>query len=355
MNMKTRNKVIIGALLVVVVLRLMLPGLAKSYMNKQLNAIKGYHASIEDVSIQLYRAGFQIRGLRIVEEAAIDTAIVMVELPLLDFSIQWGALFDGRFVAEVYMDSPVLNLSRMAEADAQKGGEYRIAFFEEIQHLNPMTLNYFEVKNGKLAYRDPSAQPEVDISLEDLNIIGTNLGNVKSSLQALPAHVALSATAMGKGALEINAKLNMLKPIPDFDVDLKLEKAQIVDFNALIDDKSGLAMQAGLLYFYMEAAARDGQIEGYVKPVIEGLKIDKSKDASLLQTVYEGASQVLANVMENKKEDQIATRIEITGQLDQAETSVFRGLLNLFRNAFLKAYTREIEHVVNYRGEKKTE
>jgi hypothetical protein len=219
--------------------------------------------------------------------------------------------------------------------------------------MNPIELNKFEVVNGRLAYRDPTASPEIDVALENLNIMARNLGNVKDPDEPLPASVSLSATAMGNGFLNIDGRLNLLKATPDFDINLKLEKAEIRDFNNLSDHYANLKTESGLLYFYLEAAAADGKLTGYVKPVIEDLKIQNEKEDPFLQRIYQGAAQVVTNVFENKKEDQIATRVEVAGDLDNPGTDPFQALINILRNAFFEAYSRELDYVINYGGQSK--
>lgn len=351
--MKKRYIVLIGFALVLIGLRIALPGIAKNHINTQLDNIEGYHAHIEDVTLQLYRGAFQIHGLYIIEEASSDTTIPMVQLPMLDFSIEWSALFEGRFVGEVFMDSPRLNLTKPKAGKAEEVSEYRITFFETVQEMNPIELNTFEVVNARLAYRDPTASPEIDIALEDLNIMAQNLSNVKDPNQELPASVALTATAMGEGALNIDGRLNLLKPIPDFDINLKLEKAEITDFNNLSEHHAKLEAQSGLLYFYLEAAGMDGKVTGYVKPVIEDLKIKNEKEDPFLERLYQGAAEVVTNVLENREEDQIATRVEIAGDLNNPGADTFQALINIFRNAFFDAYSRELDYAIHYGGETK--
>lgn len=346
--MKKRYIVFIVVVVLLLGFRIALPGIAKKHINKQLDSIEGYHASIEEVRMRLYRGAFQIHGLYIIEEASSDTTIPMVHLPMMEFSIEWRALFDGRVVGEVFMDSPQLNLTRPQSGKEEAVSGYRIAFFETVQELNPIQLNTFEVVHARMAYRDPTAQPEIDVALENLNIMARNLGNVKDEGTALPASISLNATAMGNGSLNIDGGLNLLKATPDFDIDFKLEKAEIKDFNNLSDHHAGLEAESGLLFFYLEAAAADGKLTGYVKPVIENLNIKNEKDDDVMKRLYQGAAQVVTNLFENNKKDQIATRVEIAGDLDNLDTSVFQALINIFRNAFFEAYSRELDYAINF-------
>lgn len=347
---RVKRRYIAGALILVILVavRLALPAFAKNHINRQLDALEGYHASIEDVSVQLYRGGFQIAGLRIVEEASVDTTIPMVYLPLLDFSIQWRALLEGRFVGEVYMNSPVLNLTRLREEEQETGSAYRIAFMEEVQELNPIELNRFEAVDAQISYRDPTSDPPVHIAMTEVQILARNLGNVYDPNDPLPAVASFNGKAWDEGDFQIDGRLNLLRPIPDFDINVKIEKIPVVQFSDWTEARSNLPLKGGLLFFYAEMIAEEGQLNGYVKPMVENLTIEKDENGSIFEKVYQTAANAVAQLFEDNEKDQIATRVEISGTLDDPETKPWQIVLNLLRNAFVEAYGREIDHILEF-------
>lgn len=330
--------------------RLALPSIAKNHINKQLDAIEGYHASIDGIGMRLYRGAFQIHGLRVVEEASEDTTIAMVELPHMEFSIDWGSLFRGSFVGEVFMDSPVLNLTKLKEEEAEQASEYRIAFFEEIQEMNPIEINRFEAVNATISYRDPTSDPEVNISMNNINVLALNLGNVRDPDVALPASVEIRGNAMGEGSINLDAKLNLLKEIPDFDVNIRIEEIELVKFNQFSEARANLPIESGKLYFYSEAVGKDGAVSGYVKPALEDLTIGGNDDDNALEKIYQSAVQGITNLLEDGEKNQVATRVEISGTLDETKARKWQAVLNVFRNAFVQAYSREIDYVLDFDG-----
>jgi len=332
--------------------RLALPTMAEHRINKQLDGMKGYHASIGEVEMQLYRGAFKIKNLRVVEEASTDTSVAMVELPLMEFSITWSALFHGRFVGEVFMDSPVLNLSKLQEGEAEKASEYRITFFKDVQKLNPIQLNRFEAVNATISYRDPTSDPKVNVSLNKISVLAENLGNVRDPDEELPASVSISGNAMGEGLIHLDARLNMLSEIPDFDVDIRIEDIDMSVFNRFAEARASLEIESGKLFFYSEAVGKDGEVTGYVKPAVENLTVRQDSSDNIIERVYQSAVQGITNLLEDGEKDQVATRIEISGTLDNAEMHSLQAVFNLLRNAFFKAYSREIDHVLGLDSKK---
>lgn len=346
--MKKRYIVLIVLAVILIGFRAALPTLAKNHVNSNLDELDGYHGSVSDVRMRLWRGAFQISDLKIIEEASADTTIPMVSLPLLNFSIDWGALFRGAFVGEVYMEGLSLNLTRYKPEEAERMSDYRIAFFEDIQEMNPIEINRFEAVNAAISYRDPISEPEIDVSANNLRILAENLGNVRDPDMALPASFEVRGNVMGEGSVNFDGRMNFLKEIPDFEVNIKLENIDLKKFDDFAEARAGVPVKSGNLYFYSEFAAKDGDISGYVKPAIENLSVKDDDEKNLAERLYQTAAEGVMNLLEDGEKEQVATRAEISGTVDEAEASVWQVISNLLRNAFVEAYSRELEYIIEF-------
>lgn len=353
MKINRTLQIIIAVVILLIALRIALPHATKHYLNKKLNEIEDYHASIEEVNMALYRGAFLIGGLEIYEEESADPDIPFVVIPGLDFSIHWGALFNGRFVTEIYINSAEINFTKLEE-DVE-GQEPREHFADQIQELNPIDINILEISNATIAYRDPTVSPEVNVFFDDFYLTGRNLSNVVDENEALPASIEVTSKAMDTGSMDITAGLNFLKEVPDFDLSVSFEEIEMVRFNDFMEAYASLDLESGLLSVYSETVAEDGSITGYVKPVIENFEINQDDDEGIAQQVYEAAAELVANILENPPEDRIASRVEISGEIEEFETSTWQGIVNLLRNAFIEAYSKEIENVIQFGEENEDE
>lgn len=52
-----------GLIVALIIFRLFLPGIVKSYVNKKLNKQEGYTGRVEDIDISLYGGAYVIKGL----------------------------------------------------------------------------------------------------------------------------------------------------------------------------------------------------------------------------------------------------------------------------------------------------
>ncbi len=326
--------------------RLALPGIAKRNINKQINNLEGYHGGVSDVRLALIAGQFWLSDIIIYEETAIDTSIPMVNLPSLWFAIEWRSLFKGHIVASIEMDSLMVNLVK-AEADKEdEVMENRVSFVEEIQEFNPIQINTIIINNANIRYRDPTANPEINVGLSSFYLQAENLGNVVDQNDPLPARYELHSEFMESGNIFSEGRLNLLREVPDFDIDFKIEEVDMTVFNSLLSHHADLNLQKGLLFYYMEAVAADGQIEGYVKPLMEGVEIAKEEEGGVVKKIYEGVVQGAVNLLENRQEEQVGARVEISGSLKDTEVSIFQAILSLLRNAFIDAYDRELDRII---------
>lgn len=344
-----RTYIIIGTvLLFLVVVRMSLPFIAKHYINKQLDEIEGYHASIDGVSMLLIAGSFGINGLTIYEEMSEEPEVPMIHLPQMDFSIDWKALFKGHIVSEIHLDSPEINFTVLKDDTDE---ESRVKFAEALQEMSPIDINHLTIHKATIAYRDPTVEPAVEVFLDDFNLEATNLSNVENEEEALPGYVEINSKAMGDGQLNFNMKVNILKEYPDFDMNLEIENFDLVRFNDFFEAYASLELKDGRLNMYSEMAAENGEIAGYVKPIIEDFEVEKNaEDQNLPEKIYSALADLVGGILENPKKEKIASRVEVSGHMEDMETDTWQAVFNLLRNAFIEAYEKELENAINFQS-----
>jgi hypothetical protein len=97
--------------------------------------------------------------------------------------------------------------------------------------------------------------------------------------------------------------------------------------------------------------ARDGRLDGYAKPLFHDLKIfswkqDVEQDRkNPLGLAWEALAQGVASIFKNRAKDQFATRVPISGRIDDKQVGTFAAIVGVLRNAFIKAYTPQLEEL----------
>lgn len=335
-------------LFLIVVLWLALPYLVKNHINSVLANIEGHTGSVTNVDLNLFRGAYAVDSL-VIDKIEGDERYPFVAVDRINLSLQWSALFRGEIVAEVEVLSPDIHL--MAETDeteAQFGED--VDWVKHFQDLMVIKINRFYVEDGSIHYMDMGTEPVVDLPLNDLQLEILNITNVENLEKELPTRISMSAISIGGGHLNIQADANFLKTIPDLDLVLEFEDIHLPDLNDFFEAYFRVDAEEGEFSLYSEFALSDGYLEGYVQPVIVNLRVldleDEDHDvfSAAWELIVEGVSQIFRN----HPEDQVATRVPMSGQIDDPEIGVFTTIWNIFRNAFVEAFERSVEGIIDF-------
>lgn len=352
MKIKRPYKIALAVIIFLVLVRIALPIIVERYVNKVLNEMPDYYGQVEDVDIHLYRGAYTIENL-VLHEREKQREVPFMEIKEIDLSVEWEALLKGAVAGEIILQSPRLNF--VAEETAQEtpddtAVEEKEHWTKTLKDLLPLTINRFEILDGKISYLDFTTQPEVNIYLHNMHLLAHNLSNVERAGEELPSSLSLNAQTLGGGLLDARMKLNALKEIPDFDLNLQLKQVQLPALNDFIKAYGKFDVEKGRFELYSEVQLKDGQLTGYLKPFFEDLKVlnwEKDREeGNFFQAVWEGIAGLFTEAVENQPRDQIATRVPVEGSVNEPGTDVVTTILNILKNAFIEAFEKGIEHSV---------
>jgi hypothetical protein len=353
--MRTRSQIALGLVVLGVVLvgaRIAAPSIVERYVNRGLADMGEYRGRISEVDLFLWRGGYALRNLEIVKVAGANETrdTPFVAMPRMDLTMEWRALFRGEVVGEAVMFSPVLNLVQgESDGDTQLGAG--VSWPQEIRDLFPIQLNVVEVQNGLVTFRAPGISTEESLTMRDLQLVLRNLTNVQGLEEAAFADVALTGRIMGNAPFELKGQLDPNEELPTFDVDVSLEDAKLVDVNPWLREFLKVDAQNGAFSMYAELATAEGRFEGYVKPILENPEIFSSNEEASgpFQKAWEAIVGLAAKVLENRQEEQVATRIPFSGELENPRAGILAAVVNLVRNAFVAAFAHSLEGSISLR------
>ncbi|GLB49198.1 DUF748 domain-containing protein [Neptunitalea lumnitzerae] len=346
---KTRNIfLIIVALLLV--FRLLLPTIVKNYVNNTLADLPGYYGHVEDIDIAL------IRGAYVIHELNLDKVNGNNNIPFLNFkktdiSIQWKSLFKGKIVSEIEMYKPTVNYI-LEEQQQDTIAPSNEDWTKALTDLVPIDINTLMVNNGSFSFMQLNKEPDIDLILQNINLTATNLKNVTDQQKKLPSTIKGTAVSFGEGNVSLNGRLNLLKEIPDLDLDFKLEEADVTALNDLTLAYAGIDFEKGSFDLYSEMVINDGYLKGYFKPIFTKVKIldsFKKEDSSIFKKLWEGFVGVFKFLFKNHKEDTLATNINVEGDLNNVDSSgIFHTIGGILKNAFIEAYKKDIDRDIEF-------
>ncbi|CCH55969.1 hypothetical protein BN8_05269 [Fibrisoma limi BUZ 3] len=341
----------LALVVLIIIARLLLPYFVLRYVNKVLADMGSYTGHIEDVDIALLRGAYQIDDLRIQK---INNKIKepFLYIPKSDLSVEWKSLFKGKLVGEVECYEPELNFAFSDdEAASQTGAE--VDWTQLVKDLLPIQINRFAVINGRVDLTSLISQPRADVSLQQLNGEIRNIRNVEEKPGSLPSPVWATGNMPGYGGtMRFNANMYLLKPMPDFNYNLEFRDVQLVKINNLAREYANLDFERGTVSVYNEMAMNDGKLAGYIKPLTKDMKIFKlneNENRSVGRFFTELVAQVGTAVLKNQKKDQVATRIPLSGTVDNIETAVWPTIFGVLRNAYVEAFRGEFDNTITFK------
>jgi hypothetical protein len=340
-----------------IILNFALEPVALHYANKALSELKGYKGSIKDVDIHLYRGAYTIDSLTL-QKVQKGKTQPFFSTSQIDISIEWKSLFKGAIVGEFLVKNPVINFIKRGD-EVDTGGNND--FIKTIKQLSPVTINRFEIFNWQVHYIDNASKPNIDVVAKNISAVATNLRNVEDSKEKLPSTITLTATTSGGGSIDSKAKINVLKEIPDFDLNFELKKMDLTYLKDFTDAYAGFTFKRGQLYLSTELAMQDGKYNGYIKPVLENIKIidltpdmPKEKKRSFFKRLWELVVGAGVSVVKNHPKDRLATRIPLKGDVNRSEKFTWTAIVNVLKNGFVKAFDKNVEGSIDINDAKPT-
>src|SRR5215204_27699 len=144
-------------------------------MDVQLGDVAIVIRHLVEVDIHLWRGAYTIRQVEIVKTTG-QVPVPFFSAPIVDLSVEWKALLDGAFVGEIQFEQPKINFVHgRSSATTQVGVDK--PWTDKIRELFPLKINRFTVRDGEVHYRDFNRTPKVDVEIDQIRMVATNLTN----------------------------------------------------------------------------------------------------------------------------------------------------------------------------------
>jgi hypothetical protein len=336
-----------GVILVLVILRILLPYIVLRYANRSLAEMKGYYGHVNDIDLALLRGAYRLDEVYVNKLDTTGKQADFFKARTVDLSIEWNALFNGALVGEVKFFSPRLIFTKGKTGIGQVVKDTN-DFHKMLDDFMPLRLNRFEMVRGEIHYTDKTVLPAVDIFLQDVHVLATNLENTRNKKEKLPSALKASAKACD-GNITLNMKLDAQTNVPTFDMNMEIETANLVLMNDFFKAYGGFDVNKGSFGMYSEFSAAQNKFNGYVKPVVKDLDILRTEDLDndFLQKFKEAVIGLRGNIPDNPSKKQVATRVPLEGNFRYPQTNINEAVWEILCNAFMEALVPAIDNEIN--------
>jgi hypothetical protein len=335
--------VVIGAL---VLARAMAPRFVRWYVNRTIDQSQLYRGEIGDIDLHLWRGAYSIQDIRIFKEVGL-VPVPLFAAERVDFQVQWDAILNRRMVGRILFIRPELNFVQGADDSQSQTGEEG-PWLQIIQDLFPFRINSARVEDGAIHFRTTHTDPQVNVYLSNVQATVTNLTNIRDEITPLFSTVQARATAMDHADFEYQMLMNTFSYRPTFQLAVRLLNLDVTELNELTLAYGAFDFERGWFDLVIELDAKEGQLQGYVKPLFRDMQIFSMRpllEGDPVQFFWQALLGAGGLVFRNLPRDQFGTVIPLEGDVADPETNVIAVVVNVLRNAFVRAYLPRLEGV----------
>jgi membrane protein len=355
MKASSRNiMVLASAAAVVAVVRTGLPALLTWLVNAAVRKRPGIRGKVQRMQINFLTPGVTLSGVSV---AMLDPPGHRLEASVVALKGQWRDLLKGAVAASLHVNAPRLLINAIGMGGSQGGDGKKqkpppdkagTPWQEKIMQLPRFRISPVLVTDGAVQIVGAPGEKDAELTVDRLNLCVENITNTTALAPSLMASVTADARLLSSGECRLQAQGYPLAKIPTFNADLGSSGIDLSLLRNIIQKVADIDLQQGTAALYVEAAAADGYISGYAKPIFDHLVIAPPAQSGLLARLKVWAAKALTWLITNKRRDRIATRLDFEGAIDDPEFDTTDAVLRFIRNAFSTAERASREHRIQF-------
>lgn len=198
-------------------------------------------------------------------------------------------------------------------------------------------VGHGKILNSEMGFVNKAASPDYRVFMADMN---AEMDNLSTRPEEGTGAVKVTGKFMGSGPTVMSGNFRPEKPTPDFDLRVKIIKTKMASFNNVLRAHGGLDTKGGVFAFFSEISVRNNHVDGYVKPLLRDVDVydpKQDQDKKMTKRLYEAVVGGVLGLLENAPRDEVATKGDISGKVENPQASTWQIVGNLVQNAFFNA------------------
>jgi hypothetical protein len=276
-----KTMVVVIAAGAVVVARAGLPALLTWLANMAVRKIPGIRGKVRRVQIDFMTPGLTAKDVSV---ATLNGGAPghRIEVGAIAVNSQWKSLLTGALVASLRVDAPRLWFNADAIRSAHDGNGKREAqreksgppWQEKLTQLPRFKVASAILTDGEVRVVGAPGERDAEVSVDRLNLCAENITNSTELAPTLMAKLSADACLLSSGTFQLQAQGYPLAKVPTFNADLSSSDIDLSVLRDIIQKAVDIDVRHGIAGLYVEAAAADGYVSGYAKPVFDHLELE---------------------------------------------------------------------------------
>ncbi|OQW37243.1 MAG: hypothetical protein A4E19_13840 [Nitrospira sp. SG-bin1] len=198
-------------------------------------------------------------------------------------------------------------------------------------------MGHGKILSSEVGFINRTTEPDYRMFLADLN---ADMDNFSNRLEEGTGVVKVTGKFMGSGPTVMTGTFRPEKPRPDFDLAVTIIRTDVTALNEVLRAYGNVDTHHGKFALFSELTVHNNRIDGYVKPLFRDVDVydpDKDQDKALSRQIYKAVVGGVMSLLENQPRDEVATKADMSGALDNPEVSTWQIIATLVQNAFFNA------------------
>lgn len=332
--------------LFLIAIRIALPYAICALINHQLKKAEEYTGHVQDVSLQILRGGMSVEGIHFQLMSDEMQPIPSMDIQKIDMHVEGRALLKGQLRMRVVLYAPQVNFIQTQKLPPTVEGKPTEIWQGLRSVILPIPIEEVVVHQGSVHYVDRTVPNPYDIYAEHIEASLTGVQQEPTKNNPLPAQLLVQGQTVGDGQMDIHLAFNPYARLPTFKLEAQEEHLKLNQINPILAPYTDLRITQGQFDLYVEASAKNGAITGYAKPFLQNVKttVPEHKKPNPFKRMYKSIVNWLSDVLSNNQTQKVATKAEFEGHINDPSTSLWSTIIELLRNAFIRALLPGLEH-----------
>jgi hypothetical protein len=324
-----------------VVIRLVLDPIAAHYTRQALDDIPDYQGDFASVHVTLLPPGYRIHKLKLSEELrdgpAHEPTLYADHVQVV---LSGSELLHGRLVARARIDDPKITVIKRVAKEEEKPAIKEPRPAKELGKMPKLRVERIEIRNGQLAYKDPTTKNDPQIWVHHLELAVENFATRRELGGGRPVTVNGSGKLGHSGDMTIFVSADAWSNRLTFAGRMALKGFRLAELYDFIDATAKMQVPQGTVDLFVEFEARNGEISGGVRPVLKNVKIETTDDG-LVERLKAWAADKALDLFSDRvpNRNAVATTIPIKGRITDPQAQLFPTVMGIIRNAFVEGVT----------------
>jgi len=289
-----------------------------------------FEGRIEDVDLHFFRGAYQVEGIQAYFKDKPDETFLKIRE--VDVSLAWRDLFWGRLQTDIQIDGLRLSYSKklLNAAKAQLEDMNQEDREEVKETLFPLRVASFSLQNSSVDY---SEIPQFPVRVSDVNL---RVSNVTPTPKSPVTFLNLTAELQDSAKLKVTGVADPTKKPVEWSLGAEMMDFNLPAVNGFLRTKGPLSFTNGTMDVYSEMKSENGQIEGYLKPFIENMKVigNKRDFKNLKHFGLELGSAAINGLLKRDENETLATKIVFSYQPGNFQWNASKALGSTLENTF---------------------